>query len=594
MELREAAFESSTLAQGKLVENRKDKLTAARFRWLAATIVMLAAIMFFARLGGRSLWSSEGRWAEVAREMTVAGDYFWPTINGHVYYDKPLLSYWLVAAASKLAGVSKETAVRLPSACAGLIAVALTLLIARRLYGDETALFAALILATSFSFVFFSRHASADMETVAGELGTLALFLSNRTRPALSWLVPFWLLMALTSLTKGLLGFALPLLIAFCYSSLADGWRDLLSEVANAPSYGVLAVLSRRNRWFFSRATLPAALFAAAVYLLPFLVSYLRTGSNLGLYMVFRENILRFVHPFDHRGPVLLYIPVIFALLAPWSAFLPGALIYVHQTLKASKSSSLGCADRFTLTFFWATFIFFTASGSRRSYYILPILPAGAMLVARALNARPDTLSALARHTLDAGYFVVAGAAILGIVALASPWFLPGRLASLPSLPHPHVFLAMWLVATCAVIYAHLRPSPRARLAAASTIAYLAFAYVFVVAMPAVERYRGERQFARAVTTRLRAAPAPLVLYRIWGPGLVFYLGFTRPIPQFDDPAALTEYLARGNTQWIITRAQDLSALKIPFTIVEREASYPWEPVQRAQGKYLLLRLNRN
>ena len=50
----------------------------------------LAAIIFFARLGARALWASEFRWAEIAREMQLTSNYFWPTINGRPYYDKPL------------------------------------------------------------------------------------------------------------------------------------------------------------------------------------------------------------------------------------------------------------------------------------------------------------------------------------------------------------------------------------------------------------------------------------------------------------------------------------------------------------------------
>jgi len=36
--------------------------------------------------------------------MIRTGNYFWPTINGHLYYDKPLGSYWLVLAATWIMG----------------------------------------------------------------------------------------------------------------------------------------------------------------------------------------------------------------------------------------------------------------------------------------------------------------------------------------------------------------------------------------------------------------------------------------------------------------------------------------------------------
>ena len=148
---------------------------AISWRAAATAVLMLTAVMFFARLGARALWSSEFRWAEIAREMQLTGHYFWPTINGRVYFDKPLGSYWLVLAAARLTGGLDETSARLPCAIAGVLGVWFVMLVGRRLYNDRVALLAGLVLATSFSFVFFSRHASADVETVTGELAAFAL-----------------------------------------------------------------------------------------------------------------------------------------------------------------------------------------------------------------------------------------------------------------------------------------------------------------------------------------------------------------------------------------------------------------------------------
>ena len=108
-------------------------------------------------------------------------NYFWPTINGHVYYDKPLGSYWLVIFSAPFTGGLNEAATRLPSAIAGLLAVALLMLLVRRLYDARTARLSGVILVTCFSFVFFSRDASADVETITGELAALLLFIRTRS-----------------------------------------------------------------------------------------------------------------------------------------------------------------------------------------------------------------------------------------------------------------------------------------------------------------------------------------------------------------------------------------------------------------------------
>ena len=140
---------------------------------------------------------------------------------------------------------------------------------------------------------------------------------------------------------------------------------------------------------------------AVCVYALPFAISAALMGSNIGPSTVVRENIIRFFEPFDHRGRFYLYTYAIFELMAPWCLFLPAALIAIHAKPE-------GRNDRFVLAYFWATFVF-TLSGSRRDYYLLPILPAAAIIVARFQRAlesldRPLVL-ADERGLLSSGIF---------------------------------------------------------------------------------------------------------------------------------------------------------------------------------------------
>src|SRR5277367_1235083 len=394
----------------------------SRFRLRAGFVLILAAVLFLTRLGVRALWSSEFRWAEIAREMLVTHNYFWPTINGHVYYDKPLGSYWLVIFSTPFTGGLNEAATRLPCAIAGILAVALLMLLVRRLYDARTAILSGVILATSFSFVFFSRHASADVETLTGELAALLLFNHYEDRGGGIWVVGLWLIMAATSLTKGLLGFVLPILVIGAYSSLHDGWAQLFEEISRGSFIDRIQRLIDRNRWFFNWYTVAGIAVGGFVYYLPFEISARMMGTQKGLAMVYRENVVRFFHPFDHRGPIYLYVYVIFGLMAPWSALLPAAMVETHSLRHAGDEPAR--ADRFALVYFWATFIFFTLSGSRRSYYILPILPAAAILVARTLAYPGELRSIFARRLLAIGYAIVAFAAIVGVVALIPAWVI--------------------------------------------------------------------------------------------------------------------------------------------------------------------------
>src|SRR5271156_1924185 len=131
---------STVSAPRDSIASRASAAGDSRFGVRAGFVLILAAILFFARLGARALWSSEFRWAEIAREMVVTHNYFWPTINGRVYYDKPLGSYWLVLFSTPFTGGLNEAATRLPSAIAGIPAVLLLMLLVHRLYDARTAI----------------------------------------------------------------------------------------------------------------------------------------------------------------------------------------------------------------------------------------------------------------------------------------------------------------------------------------------------------------------------------------------------------------------------------------------------------------------
>ena len=86
---------------------------------------LLAAILYLPGLGRPALWEpDEGRYAEIAREMVVSGDYVTPRDDYELYFEKPPLVYWAEAAAIKIFGVN-EFAVRVPAALFSVAALKL-------------------------------------------------------------------------------------------------------------------------------------------------------------------------------------------------------------------------------------------------------------------------------------------------------------------------------------------------------------------------------------------------------------------------------------------------------------------------------------
>ena len=562
----------------------------SRFSLRAGCVLILAAILFFARLGARALWSSEFEWAGIAKDMIRTSNYFWEAMNGRMWFWKGLGTYWLVVASSHVTGGLNETAARLPSATAGLIAVALLMLLCRRLYDWRSALLAGFILSTSFSFVFYSRTALADVENITGELAALLLFIHHEDHLDGWWTLPFWLIMAVTSQTKGMVGFVLPILIIGVYCTLAEGWRKFLDGVLRGSPAARLRWLIEHNRWLFNWKSIPAGVAGVALYYLPFEISQMRMHSSQGIQGALHENIERFFRPFDHLGPIYLYVYVIFALMAPWSVFLPAGLTRIHQA--GASGDAPVRSDRFTLVYFWATFAFYTLSGSRRSYYILPILPAAAIIVARLLMAPRQSLSTSARRLTNLGFVLVAGVVAGEIVLLLPPSvFLPPPWSALPPLPHRVIFAVCWLISVTALLYAATRFRPKEIVISLCIVAYLSMVYLFIFAMPAAEAWRSQKPFASRVAKLLGHDFSQLALFRLDAPanGPLFYLDAPRPVPDFETSADLEGAVARGAIHWVIVRKRDLPDIGTAINIVDKEVVHPWESARSVPNKMVLV-----
>jgi 4-amino-4-deoxy-L-arabinose transferase-like glycosyltransferase len=551
----------------------KNALTDRAWALGRVAVLAVAAVLFFGRLGDRGVVSEELRWAEVAREMRLTGDYFHPTINGQTYYDKPLGSYWLIAAASLLTGTVDEATARLPAAAAGWLGVLLVLSLAARLYDRRTALASAAVLTTCFGFVLYARRATADVETVTGVLAAVALYERCRHWPNRVWVIGLWLVMAATSLTKGLLGFALPCVALAAHAT----WAARANRVGDQ-SPNLFRDMVRGNGWLGNPWTLLAAPLAAAVYLAPFLISQWQTGAADGLDMVFRENVRRFVAPHNHTGPVYLYAGFVFVLAAPWSAFLPAALW-------PRPTNTDG--DRLARAFFWAVFLFFTASASRRSYYLLPILPSAALLVGRVLTTPAAELKSTARRLRVAGYFVIGlGTLAAGAALLPLDRILPAPYDRLPPLPDRELFAFGWGVSLAGLATAAVLNRGWGLVSAG--IAALAVGYTFLVALPAADEYRSRKSFAAEVRDLTGEDPDLLALFH--ARDVAFDLGRAAPIPNYDSADELAVAIRAGRVRWVVARTRYLANVDLPATAVLSEPRFPWEGIEQIGDKMVLLR----
>jgi 4-amino-4-deoxy-L-arabinose transferase-like glycosyltransferase len=171
------------------------------------------ALVWMGTLGYRKLIGpDEGRYAEISREMALAGDWVTPRLNGIKYFEKPPLQYWATAATFKAIGES-EFAARFWTGLTGLSPL-LAWIAGRRLFGEAAGLLAAAVAGSSLLFNFMGHINTLDMGLAAFLHLALTGFLlaqgeGSATATQRRWMLAAWAGLALAVLSTGLVALVL-------------------------------------------------------------------------------------------------------------------------------------------------------------------------------------------------------------------------------------------------------------------------------------------------------------------------------------------------------------------------------------------------
>lgn len=322
--------------------------------------------------------TTESRYAEIARKMVESND--WVTLwydHGVPFWAKPPLSTWVTAASIKVFG-SNEFAVRLPHFLGALLVIWLVWGWVRGRSSREAVLAVALLFGASVFFI----SAGAVMTDMALLVG---LTLAMRG---------FWA--GVCNADEGLGAGRWMLFVGLGIGMLAKG--PIAIVLAAMPIIAWVAIarraLSTWHRLPWLRGSVLAFSIAVPWYLLaeqrtPGFLSYFLVGEHWDRFTVSGWAGDRYGTAHARpRGSIWL-----FAFLAslPWAVLLP--LLAVGR-LKRSADHSADGEERARTTYLvlWAVTpcVFFTASGNVLPTYVLPAMPALAMLAASwlAVDAR--------------------------------------------------------------------------------------------------------------------------------------------------------------------------------------------------------------
>jgi len=504
---------------------------------LLLAVLALGVAVYFVALGNSAIWdANEAFYVETPREMLEAHDLVNPAFNYEPRFNKPVLSYWLVAALYKLFGVSVAVQ-RFGIALGALLILATAYVLARPttrsgiqdqglgIRDSSASLWAAAGLAAAPRLVMFGRRIFIDIWTTAFLALTLTCFaLSEQDPERRRFYLPFmYVAIGLGVLTKGPVAVVLPALAFALYLGVRGELRRVTELMLPA---GALIVAAIVVPWY-------AALYRQHgwTYISSFLVN---------------ENVERFTQGVgvSQPRPPWFYLPVVLSDSFPISILLFAAAAAWKERTRIE-----------TLLWCWigTIVVFFSFSAGKQDLYIFPIVPAVAALGGTALQRGLSD----ARWTPWLTRTLAVTGAILAVVGAAVVWLFDsaGRVYALEGAP---IVGAIGLAG--GVLTFVLAQSRRAAAAAVTLLAALvAVNWMFVLrVLPEFERYKPVPAFSAVLRERL--APGDTVAhYQVALPSMVFYL--RRHVDQSFEPDRFIAVLQSNRRVYAVLSADDYTSL---------------------------------
>ncbi|MEG4032879.1 glycosyltransferase family 39 protein [Microcoleus sp. S36b_A4] len=610
--------------------------------WLCA----IAWVGFLWNLGNIGLVDeTEPLFAEAARQMTVTGDWITPYFNGETRFDKPPLIYWLMAVAYRTLGVN-EWAVRLPSA---LCAIGLTCLGFYTLSKEEgssatrtvrdltdvrkqeevrwkpeeetennnsqlktprlpiffsTPWIGAALIALNPQTIAWGRTGVSDMLLVSCMCSALLAFFLGYTleeqrekaefstvsasRFPNKWYLTFYVLIALAILAKGPVGIVVPALIVGSFGLYLGNFRQLWREMR--PVSGILIILAIALPWYIF-----VILDNGQTYI----------DSFFGYH-----NFQRFTGVVNkHSAPWYFYFFVVLVGFAPWSIYLPVAIARTRfwQRSYWRRQPRSAQLSLFALFWFGCIFGFFTIAVTKLPSYVLPLIPAAAILVTLLwsdiiagnepenrrgnLEKKPNSLprGLLVTYIFNVIFLlIVAGATFYSYNWLGDDPAMPNFPQAIQQSGLLIVGGAIWITTAVAIALLLWQRQQRWILVAnfIGLVAFIIFGLTPAYKVVDINRQLPLRQLAQ-VAVQQKLPGEEFIMVGFWKPSLVFYS--QEPVTYYRAVRRAIDYIKESKTP----TSPSILLLGYPEKFVELGLQPNQYQVLDSRGAYQLARVPR-
>lgn len=314
-------------------------------------LMVVISVFYLFNFHVNDIWTpNESFYAEAVREMFESGNFLEIFYNYEPRYNKPPLTYWLIATSSAIFGLN-EFGIRLPIVLMGIGSIWLTYLLCKMLFGEKGGVYALVMMALSLQMLALKQFASPEMPLTFFFTLTLYWFIKGYQDRSFKHIMLFYLALGLTVLTKGypyiiVVGGILGVFILWD-SELK--WKTLLNKVKFLKLHiGIPVVLLIGLSW--------------VIYM------YLKDGQDF--WTVYkRETFERaLTRPTNGMKP-FFYVEVISWSIAPYS------LLFFYALIKWFKDWRILKRIAFPFSWFIVMFVIFTIAKGKLPPYMLQAHP---------------------------------------------------------------------------------------------------------------------------------------------------------------------------------------------------------------------------
>jgi len=496
--------------------NNQDNIVGKKKILLICCVMLVSVVTAGWTLSEKALSNHECLVSVTAREMLQNGDWVRPTFNGLPRLQKTPLSYWLVAGLAKITGTVDEFTARFPSFIFAVLSTAAVLYYTGQWLGFRAASLSALVWATSLGYVRYSHNARPEIPlTFFISLCLLSFYsaitATTRKKQVVQMLI-FWISFGLANLAKGPAPLPLVLLPILFYLAIFRQWRAVPK---------LLPILG-------------SIIFLAIVLPWPLAIAH-KMNWDLRLWKLeFVDRFLGKYAPGDK--PWYYYLPGMFQFIAPWSGFLPFALAAPFYKVWGKKQQPM----QMLWLWFVVNLVFLTICGGKRQHYIMPLMPATAILIGVLIDDiifRNEAFDKKQTRGFLQWHVIILTAAVL---------FAPVYVARKnPELLQPTIIFCAAvavIIAGVAVLFTARKP-----LGACSVLfaGYCVLVILFYVGfVNPLDDSKLSRDFSRKIASIVGPVDKVYAFKYVSGRS-VYYFG--RPIPEISDESLIVQYYEDGN-----------------------------------------------